>query len=164
MYRLAIFLLFFGIWVIFSGQFDAFHLTLGFLSSVLITVISSDFLFADRSRSLGKRIREACLFPGYFLWLLYQILLSNIHVLKLALSPRGMNEVEPSVVRIKTKLKTDFGKYVLANSITLTPGTITIDMQDDELIIHSISEHTAAGVKDEAMERRISKVFEGGEI
>jgi len=164
MYRFAIFLIFFGIWIIFSGQFDAFHLTLGILSSAFITIISSDFLFVDRSKSLGKRLKEACRFPGYFLWLLYQILLSNIHVLKLALSPGGMKQVEPAVIRIKTKLKTDFGRYVLANSITLTPGTITIDMQGDELIIHSISEHTAIGVKDDAMERRISKVFEGGEI
>jgi multicomponent Na+:H+ antiporter subunit E len=164
MYRLAIFLLFFGIWIIFSGQFDAFHLTLGILSSAFITFISSDFLFLDRSRKLSERLKEACRFPGYFLWLLYQILLSNIHVLKLALSPRGMDEVEPSIIRIKTRLKTDFGRYVLANSITLTPGTITIDVQDDELLIHSISKHTAAGVKDDAMERRISKVFEGGEI
>ncbi len=164
MYRFAIFLLLFGIWIIFSGQFDAFHLALGILSSIFITVISSEFFFADRSRTLRKRLREICLFPGYFLWLLYQIFLSNLHILKLALSPRGMKQIEPSVVRIKTKLRTDFGRYLLANSITLTPGTITINIQEDELVIHSISEHTAIGVKDGAMEGRISKVFEEGEI
>ena len=164
MYRLTIFLILFGIWLIFSGQFDVFHLTLGLLSSLFITLISSDFFFEDRSKTLGNRIKEAFRIPGYLLWLLYQILLSNIHVLKLAFSARPTEKIDPSIVRIKTKLKTDFGRFILANSITLTPGTITIDVQDDELLIHSITEHTASGVKDDAMERKISKVFEGGEL
>ena len=96
--------------------------------------------------------------------LLWEIFLSNIHILKLALTPGDIKELDPSLVRIKTDLKTDFGKYVLANSITLTPGTITIDINDDELLIHAISKHTKMGVEEETMERKISKVFEGGDV
>ncbi len=164
MYRFVIFLILLGTWIIFSGQLDAFHLTLGVLSSLFITIISSDFLFEDRSRSVGTRLKELVRLPGYALWLLYQIVLSNLHVLRLALTPGDLKEVDPSLVTVKTKLKTNFGKYALANSITLTPGTITIKLEGDELLIHSISDFTKSGVLDDTMERKVSKVFEGGEL
>lgn len=92
--------------------------------------------------------------------MLYQILLSNIHILKLAFSYGEIPEVKPSLVRIKTNLKTDFGKWMLANSITLTPGTITISIEGDELLIHSISSETTEGVLDDSMERKIARIFE----
>lgn len=98
--------------------------------------------------------------PWYLIWMLYQIWLSNIHILRLALSPNELPEVEPKLVRIKTNLKTDFGKWMLANSITLTPGTITIDIKDDELLIHSISSLTTEGVEGDDMERKIAAIFE----
>jgi len=162
MYRLCIFLLLFGIWIIFSGQFDWFHLTLGILSTAFITAISSSFFFEDRSQGLGDRIQQIVRIPLYLLWMLYQIWLSNVHILKLALSPNELPEVKPSLVRIKTNLKTDFGKWMLANSITLTPGTITIDIEGDELLIHSISQITTEGVESDDMERKIAAIFERG--
>lgn len=160
MYRLCIFLLLFGIWIIFSGQFDLFHLTLGVLSTAFITAISSSFFFDDRSQGAGHRFQQVLRLPWYLLWMLYQILLSNIHILKLALGPGELPEVKPSLVRINTNLKTDFGKWMLANSITLTPGTITISIEGDELLIHSISKLTTAGVESDDMERRIAAIFE----
>lgn len=163
MYRIVIFLLLLGTWIVFSGQFDAFHLALGSLSSLFITAISSRLLFTDRSQSLGTRLGQLFRLPGYGLWLLWQIVLSNIHILKLALTPGEIKELDPALVRIKPHLKTDFGKYVLANSITLTPGTITIEVSEGEMLIHAISKHTAGGVQDPAMETRVAKIFERGE-
>ncbi len=163
MYRIAIFLILFGTWMVFSGLFDAFHLTLGAISCLVVTLISSSFFFEDREAGVGQRLQQILRIPGYLLWLLYQIALSNLHILKLALTPGDLKGLDPSLVRVKTKLKTDFGKYALANSITLTPGTITIELDEDELLIHSISEHTKSGVEDDSMEQKISKVFEGGE-
>lgn len=163
MYRIVIFLLLLGIWIVFSGKFDAFHIALGILSSAFITAISGNFYFSNRSKSFGARTAELLRLPGYLLWLLWQIVLSNIHILKLALTPGDIKDLNPSLVRIKPKLKTEFGKYMLANSITLTPGTITIEVDGDEMLIHSISKHTADGVKDDTMEKKVAKVFEGGE-
>ena len=162
MYRIAIFLLLIGIWVIFSGQFDAFHLTLGLISAAFITLISSSFLFFDRARGARQRLGEAIRIPQYMVWILYKIFQANIHILRLALTPGDLKGVEPSLVRIKTNLKTDFGKYILANSITLTPGTITVLIEGDELLVHSISQETTAGVRDGTMESKIAKVFERG--
>ena len=73
--------------------------------------------------------------------------------------PKGMDEVEPEVVRFKTKLRSDFGKWLLANSITLTPGTVTIMVRGDEFVIHAISQGAAEGLNGE-MERRIAQIFE----
>ncbi len=162
MYRIAIFLILFGTWMVFSGLFDAFHLTLGIISCLIVTLISSSFFFENREAGIGQRLQQILRIPGYLIWLLYQIALSNLHILKLALTPGDLKGVDPSLVRVKTKLKTDFGKYALANSITLTPGTITIELDDDELLIHSISEQTKSGVLDNTMEKKVSKVFEGG--
>lgn len=164
MYRIVIFLLLFGIWIILSGQFDAFHLVLGLLSTLFISLISGGLFFSNRSKSMGVRISELLRLPGYTLWLLWQIILSNIHILKLALTPGEIKELDPSLVRIKPKLKTDFAKYVLANSITLTPGTVTIEIDGDEMLIHSISKLTRDGVKDGTMERKVAHVFEGGDV
>ena len=63
------------------------------------------------------------------------------------------------MVRFKTHLKTDFAKWVFANSITLTPGTVTIRIDDDEFYVHAISEYTAKGLEGE-MEKRIAAVWE----
>lgn len=163
MYRIVTFLLLFGFWIVFSGQFDAFHLTLGLISSLFITLFSSSFYFTNRSKGFANRLTEAVRIPGYLLWLLWQIILSNIHILRLALTPGEIKDLSPSMVRVKTRLKTDYGKYILANSITLTPGTITIDIDKDELLIHSISKHTATGVQSDVMENKISAVFERGD-
>ncbi|MBH53296.1 MAG: hypothetical protein CMI18_02995 [Opitutaceae bacterium] len=160
MYRIVIFSLLFGIWVVFSGLIDIFHLTLGFIACLFITLISSDFYFTNRSKGLGNRLTEIAKIPGYLLWLLWEIILSNIHILKLALTPGDIKGLDPSLIRVKTDLKTDYGKYILANSITLTPGTITIDIDGDELLIHSISRHTKMGVEEEIMEQKVSNVFE----
>ena len=162
MYPIAIFLLLFGIWIIFSGQFDPFHLAMGLVSALFVPLISSSFLFLDRDRSAGQRLGEMIRIPGYLAWILYKIFQANLHILKLALTPGDLKGVEPSMVKVKTNLKTDFGRYVLANSITLTPGTITVLMEGDELLVHSISEETDAGLRDGTMEQRIAEVFERG--
>ena len=66
--------------------------------------------------------------------------MANVHVLKLAMTKAGYVEMAPRVVTIKTKLKTDFAKFVLANSITLTPGTITMLIRGDVIHVHVMSQ------------------------
>jgi multicomponent Na+:H+ antiporter subunit E len=159
MYRILTFCLLFLLWLVLSGLFDPFHLTLGAISCALVTWMSSDLLFEDRSVSLSARVRQLIRLPGYALWLLYEIFLANLYVFRLSLRPSGLGDVRPKVVRFKTHLKTDFAKWVFANSITLTPGTVTIRIVDDEFYVHAISEHTAKGLEGE-MEKRIAAVWE----
>ena len=158
-YQLAIFCILLATWLVFSGQFDRFHVTLGVLSCFLVTWMSSDMFFPKRDIPFGIRWREAPRLPGYLSWLLYEILVANVHVLRLSLHLRGPNEVKPQIVRFETKLKSEFARWVLANSITLTPGTVTVKVDGDDFYVHAISVHAAKGLEGE-MEDRIKRIFE----
>jgi len=147
------------VWMVFSGLFDAFHLTLGVLSSLFVAWISNDLLFRERTQNWNTVIREGLGIPGYAAWLLWEIVLANLHVFKLAMVPSAQDEVQPEIVRFRTRLRSDFGKWLLANSITLTPGTVTIMVRADEFVVHAISRSAADGLNGE-MEERIARIFE----
>lgn len=159
MYSLLVFILLMVNWVIFSGLLDAFHLTLGVISCLIVTRLSADLVFENRAMSMGQRAGEAWRLACYLAWLLWQVVLSNLHVLKLALTRGGAKEIRPRMVRFTTKLKSGFGKYVLANSITLTPGTVTVRIEGDVFIVHAISKFAADGLAGD-MEARVARVFE----
>ncbi len=159
MHKALIFIMLLSTWLVFSGFFDAFHVGLGVLSALFITAISGDLLFGERQTSARDRLRELARLPGYLIWLLWQIVLANFHVLKLALAPDGRKEIEPRIVRFKTRLSSPFARFVFAQSITLTPGTVTVKLDGDEFLVHAISKEAAGGLAGE-MERRIAYVFQ----
>ncbi|MGK0189744.1 MAG: multicomponent Na+:H+ antiporter subunit E [Verrucomicrobiales bacterium] len=159
MYQALVFFLLLLTWVIFSGLLDPFHLSLGVLSCLVVTWMSSGMLFANRKVNMGERLRQLQLLVPYLAWLLWQIVHANVHILKLALTPGGPDEVRPQMVRFRTELKSDFAKFLLAQSITLTPGTVTVKIEGDEFLIHAISKFAADGL-DGAMEQRIAAIFE----
>ena len=146
MYRILIFSLLLITWVILSGLLDEFHIGLGILSCVLVTWLSSGLLFNDRSLSFHSRLRQAFRLLFYLSWLLWQIVLANIHVLRISFSARVGERIQPQLVRFRSGLKSDFEKYVLAQSITLTPGTVTLNIDDDVFLVHAISDVAAKGL------------------
>ncbi len=107
LYRAIVFGLLMVVWVIFSGLLDGFHLTLGVISCGLVTWMSSDLLFDDREIGFRDRARQAVRAMTYIFWLLWQIVLANLHLLKLAFGSANLRQ--PQIVRYKTELKTDFG-------------------------------------------------------
>ena len=152
---IATFFLVYAFWLILSGKGDFFHLFLGALCSALVAYLSHDLLFANLRPGDMKVI-----FKRFFLyvpWLMYQIMLSNIHVAKVVLSKK--EQISPRIVRFKTKLQSDISWITLANSITLTPGTITMDIQDGEFIIHALNEKVAKDLNAGEMEDRIAHVY-----
>ena len=159
MYKALTFTLLLSIWLVFSGTFDAFHIGLGLLAAGFVTAISGDLLFTETKTSGKDRLRELLRFPSYAFWLLWQIILANLHVLKLALAPSGPDEIKPRIVRFKTNLSSPFARFVFAQSITLTPGTVTVAIEGDEFVIHAISRASAEGLAG-PMERRIAYVFQ----
>ena len=159
-YPIFVFFLLFANWIVFSGKFDAFHLGLGVISSLFIAWISQDFLFHDRSKTWEERMREAGAFLQYIPWLIVEIIKANLHVFKLAMTRNGYEEVAPRIVTIKTYLKTDFAKFVFANSITLTPGTITMLIRGDVFHVHTMSQFLEDDLLEGAIERKVAEVFE----
>lgn len=155
-YRILIFGLLSLTWVLFSGKLDAFHLALGAISCALVTRLSGDLLFENRSFNFFNRVSQAGRLITYLFWLFYQIVLANLHLLRLAFS--DSNSLQPQIIRYESNLKSDFEKFLLANSITLTPGTVTIKIIGNDYYIHAISNIAANGLDGE-MEKRIAKIF-----
>jgi multicomponent Na+:H+ antiporter subunit E len=167
MYHVLMFILMMLFWILMSGKLDPFHLILGAISSLIVAWSSTDLLFQDRGKSLAARLSEAVRFMLYACWLFWQIVLANFHVIYLALTPKPIKEtLSPHIFNFKTTLQTDFARFVLANSITLTPGTVTIRVSEDIFLVHAITVKAAGDLQGGSireMERRVAWVFEKGE-
>ena len=151
-------LIMFAFWMLLSGYLLPILLILGVISSVLVAWWSHDLLIGrvNKMPDLSRGFRIIAYLP----WLAWQIILSNIYVIYLVLNPKLV--IEPTVVRFKNNLKTDLGIVILANSITLTPGTITIEGNHDEFVVHSIAKKTADDLLSGEMQARV-KGIEGTE-
>jgi multicomponent Na+:H+ antiporter subunit E len=144
-------------WVVFSGRFDVFHLGLGVISCAIVSWFESDLSTPDL-RPIGM-LRLWLNFILYFPWLIWQIFLANLHVLVLVLSPNMMDRIDPHIVKIKTRMRDRLALVTFANSITLTPGTITVNVSIyGDLSVHAIDKESAAGLPGE-MERRVARIF-----
>jgi multicomponent Na+:H+ antiporter subunit E len=159
--RLVTFIFLYPTWLLLSGpdHYDPFHLSLGLLCCSLVAFLSHDILFEnimDKNRG-SIMIR----FLRYLPWLIYQIILASLHVAYLVLNPKM--PIDPRVIQFKTKLKSDISKLTLANSITLTPGTITMDIVDGEFYVHAIDEKAASGLLTGGMENRVACIYLEGE-
>lgn len=144
-------------WVILSGKFDAFHLALGLICCLLVSYTSSDLIFPNAKSARISIIWFRFMF--YIPWLIIEIFKANIWVLKICLSPKMSNMIDPRIISFKSKLKGDLALVTFANSITLTPGTITVDVDwDNVFYVHAIDEKSAAGLPG-AMEDKIAHVF-----
>ena len=153
---LVTFIILVAFWTFMSGLFDLWHFGLGIVSCAIVAYMSHDLLFENiRAKN---RLREALRFVAYLPWLFYQIYLANIYVVKLALHPNMHKLIQPHVVKFKTSLKTDFAKVAFANSITLTPGTITVLIEGDYFYVHAIDTGVAESLPGD-MEKRVGHIF-----
>lgn len=155
MRRLSVFIILFGFWIAFSGHWDPLHLGFGLACAGLVAGLSHDLLFPDPPTH--RTVARAWRFCAYVPWLLWEIVKANLHVLGLVVRPA---RIRPQVVRFRTMLSQDLSKQLLGNSITLTPGTITLDIEDDGVFhVHALSDKTAEGLLSGEMERRVAHVF-----
>jgi multicomponent Na+:H+ antiporter subunit E len=139
-------------WLVNSGYFLGLLLTLGVLSVVLVVVIVKRMEKID-----GEYIAPVFLsvrLPGYLLWLLWEIIKSNIDVVKLIWQP--VPKISPTIFTVKSSQKTDICKVLYANSIIMTPGTVTLDIKDDVFEVHALTTDIAEAVKQGEMDRRVS--------
>ena len=149
------FLILFGLWVIFNGKWTAEIALLGLAVSGLIYAFTCFFIGLSPKREL-QYLRNAGRGLAYLWLLLKEIFKANWQVLTLIWSPRL--EVEPELHTFRTRIKSDFGKAILANSITLTPGTITVHVRDDLFMVHCLDQEMADGLDDSEFEQRLEKM------
>ena len=151
------FAILFLLWIVFSGRFDGFHITLGLISSAIVAVFSGDLLFtSDEPRDI---LRLWLRMLAYIPWLLYQIFLANLHVMYLVFHPKMKELINPQIIEFDSQLKDDFARTTFANSITLTPGTITVNVTAlGRFSVHCIDDKSGQSLPGD-MELKIARVF-----
>lgn len=158
MVLLITFIILYGFWVSLSGQFDVFHLSLGAISCAIIAPLSKDLFFSEK-KAEKKHLHQILRFIKYLPWLLYQILLANLYVAYLVLHPNMDRLIDPRIIRFKIKLKTDISLTTFANSITLTPGTITVLFKENSFYVHAIDRKVAEDLLTGEMEDRVDRIY-----
>lgn len=142
-------------WGLLSGYFTPLFLCFGALSASLVVFISARMDRADQQRD-SLHLTPAIL--SYWLWLAKETVTSNVDMVKRVW--RRDLDIAPAVATIKTIQTTHVGKVIYANSITLTPGTVTLDVDEEagELEVHSIDDELLQELMDGDMDRRVSKL------
>jgi multicomponent Na+:H+ antiporter subunit E len=144
-------------WILLSGIFDAFHLISGLICCAIVSVISHDLLVKGESE---KKLLKSLRLLLYIPWELWQIVLANVDVAYRVLHPKM--PIDPLIIEFETTLRKEFSLVTLANSITLTPGTITILVEPEKgkFWVHAIAKKPAdALLIDQTMQRKVANVF-----
>lgn len=150
--------LLFLLWVIFNGKVTTEIAVLGVIFSLLVTVFSQKFFYHE-SRSTKHVIKEALMTIAYFGILIVEILKANFAVLSVMLSKEI--EIEPCFCYFTTDLKNPIHRILLANSITLTPGTITVELSDKGVYkVHCLDKSFAPGMDDSVFVKMLRKMEE----
>ena len=142
-------------WLLLSGYFTLFLVTIGSLTAVGVVALGHRMDVIDRE---GHPIHLTWRVLGYWPWLMKEIAKSAWGVSRIILDPRL--PISPTLVRVKTSQKTAVGVVTYANSITLTPGTISVDVKRGEILVHALTRDGAAGLLEGEMDRRVTR-FEG---
>jgi multicomponent Na+:H+ antiporter subunit E len=156
MKKLLTFVVLFAFWIMLSGMFTPVMLGLGVLCCLLVTLLSADLLFGPGT----ARITAVVGMLRYLPWLFQQIVIANLQVAYIVLHPRMLELIEPQLLRFRTRLRHPFSRVTFAQSITLTPGTVTVSIHDDEFTVFALTDAAAASLPGE-MERRVAIALEG---
>lgn len=141
-------------WLLLSGIYLPLIIGFGVASCLIVALIARRMDVLDREGHpihLGPRIIL------YWFWLIIEIIKANVDVAKCVLMPKKY--LAPSMFSSKITQKSDLGKVIYANSITLTPGTVTVDLNEDTVLVHALTEGTADGIKSGDMDRRVTAVM-----
>jgi len=141
------------VWLLLSGHYTGLILSLGVLSVAIVIW----FLWRmDRvDRELGVLpMRPRLLY--YLLWLMWQVVLSNIDLVRRIWDPTL--PIRPTWQRLDVKVTSALAKTLYANSITLTPGTLTTDVKEDHFMVHSLSIDAIDELRQGEMERQIKRL------
>jgi multicomponent Na+:H+ antiporter subunit E len=150
-YTISAALSLFAFWLLLSGFLTPLLLVLGGASALAVTLLARRMELLDDE---GHPVRLVPRIPRYWPWLWKEIVKSAWDVSLVIVNPRL--PVSPTFVRLKPSQKTTVGLVTYANSITLTPGTLTVDVSPDEVLVHALTREGAEALLDGEMDRRVS--------
>lgn len=151
------YVLFFLAWIIFNGNITLEIVIFG----VVIAAVMFAFMCKFMDYSLKKEVnvyKKSVWFLAYIVLLIREIIKANLAIIPKILTVE--EEMEPCLVKFRTSLKSDFTRMLLANSITLTPGTITVALEGDEYTIHCLDTSLAQGLENSDFEKALVRLDE----
>lgn len=142
-------------WIILSERLTIESLIVGIVVILGVLYFNKSSIGSLKSNK-SVSLKKLKLFILYVVVLIKDILIANIHVAKIVLAKEL--KISPMFVRINTRIRSDLSKVVYANSITLTPGTLTVMLEKDTLLVHCLEEKSAEGLKNSGFEKIIMEV------
>lgn len=143
----------FGVWLILSGQYDLPHVGLGFFVSCVVAWLNTGYPHSPfHDFPWGRLVL-------YLPWLFVRIIESSLHLTKLILNPAL--PIEPKLITYRSHLKHQAAVVMLGNSVTLTPGTITVEVNGTQLMVHAIDAVAGEDLTSGRMEHKIAGMFSG---
>jgi len=141
----------FVFWLLLSGHYAPLYIALGALSAAFVALVNRD------DESVSDLLRCFPRLAVYVPWLLKEIVVANLQVARIILHPRL--PIDPVVLRFTPPLSGDLAQTLLGNSITLTPGTITLDIEGDEFVVHALTARAGRDLVEGSMAARVKAVF-----
>jgi multicomponent Na+:H+ antiporter subunit E len=150
---LILFVVLLAVWLLWSGHFTPLLISLGVVSCAFVAWTAWRMGVVDRE---GLPVEISPRVLAYLPYLALEIVKANIDVARRIVTPRM--PIGPRVFRTTAGQRTDLGRTIYANSITLTPGTVSVDLDGDEITVHALTAEAQAGVENEEMNRRVVRV------
>ena len=142
------------VWLVWSGQTQLWLLALGLFSTVFVLCIVNAMRIMD-SETVPSWIAWPRM-TTYLIWLAKEVVKSNVDVAKRVLSPSL--PISPKMIQVTASQRTELGRVILANSITLTPGTVSVELQKDHVEVHALSHEGAEEDLSGGMNRRVANL------
>lgn len=152
---IVLFVLLFAFWMILASVFNVSEVILGLLTAFMIVLYSMDLVFTkhEASKITFKTMKW---FLILLIRLIKEMVIANIHVAKIVLSPSL--PVDPGFVTIKQPLKKPLNQALFGNAITLTPGTLTVDMTSEEIVVHGLKKVYVHDIEESGFKKAFEKL------
>lgn len=152
-------LLFFCAWIIFNGRMTGEIASIGILVAIVVYAFMCKFMDYSWEREKGF-YKKFFFLVGYAFLLIKEIVVANMQVVHMIWTQKEM--VEPVIVKFRVNLQTELARVILANSITLTPGTITVLLEENEYTVHCLDKSLAEGMEDSVFVKMLQKIEKRG--
>lgn len=147
----------YGLWLALSGHYTPFLLAVGLAATAFSIFIAVRMELVDHEGIPSIHLSARLL--TYIPWLIGEIVLSNLAAVKIILSPTL--PIRPVMLRFRGLQKTDLGRVIFANSITITPGTITVAVVGEDLVVHALDGDAVGDMEEATMNRRVARLESG---
>lgn len=138
------------LWWVLSGYTKILLISLGVVSVLFAAFVARRMNVVDDESHPFHLSMKLVRYWGYLLW---QIVVSNLKMVQIILSPNP--DINPRIVTVKITQHSALGKVVLGNSVTLTPGTVTLEIEGDTMVVHALNEATALDIERGSFDQRV---------